>query len=103
MNRINIGIVQDLAMSGKSDGRHDDNNYFTSNQSFGFGYAFDVPRATKDVKNQATKMVKTEYLLMNGYTLVGNVGGTLGMFVGFSFIGAIEWILDGIKKLARAD
>ena len=90
-------------MSGKSDGRHDDNNYFTSNQSFGFGYAFDVPRATKDVKNQATKMVKTEYLLMNGYTLVGNVGGTLGMFVGFSFIGAIEWILDGIKKLARAD
>ena len=40
------------------------------------------------------KTVKTEYLVVSWMSLLGNVGGTLGMFVGFSVIGASEWCLD---------
>ena len=36
---------------------------------------------------------------MNEMSLIGNVGGTLGMFVGFSFIGTVEWILDVFSRL----
>ena len=44
------------------------------------------------------KIIKKEYLIMNEMSLVGNVGGTLGMFVGFSFIGTIEWLMDILSK-----
>ena len=27
-------------------------------------------------------------------TLVGNVGGTLGLFIGFSFLNISEWMID---------
>ena len=37
--------------------------------------------------------------IMNGMSLVGNVGGTLGMFISFSFLGATEWFFDYAKKL----
>ena len=30
--------------------------------------------------------------------LVGNVGGTLGMFIGFSFVGTSEWFMDLVGK-----
>ena len=36
------------------------------------------------------KMVWQEYYIMSGMTLVGIVGGTLGMFVGFSFIDSLS-------------
>lgn len=40
------------------------------------------------------KTVKREYLVMSTMSFVGNVGGTLGMFVGFSFLGVTGWIMD---------
>ena len=36
----------------------------------------------------------TEYLLHDGISTLGNVGGTLGLFIGFSFTGAISYILN---------
>ena len=39
------------------------------------------------------KTVKREYYIMSGLSFVGNIGGTLGMFVGFSFIGSAEWFM----------
>ena len=39
------------------------------------------------------KTVKTEYYIISGLSFVGNVGGTLGMFVGFSFIGVADWFM----------
>ena len=33
--------------------------------------------------------------------MVGNIGGTLGMFVGFSFIGALEWIIEVAYKARK--
>ena len=31
-------------------------------------------------------------------SLIGNVGGTLGMFVGFSILGATDWVLEWFQK-----
>ena len=40
------------------------------------------------------KYVKKEYLIISPMALVGNVGGILGLFVGFSFISAYESLMD---------
>ena len=40
------------------------------------------------------KIVKTQYLITSIMTLVGNVGGTLGLFIGFSFLNISEWMID---------
>ena len=56
-------------------------------------YDFEVPKATRDMLSRNPyKTLKTERLVTSGITLVGNVGGTLGMFVGFSFIATSEWL-----------
>ena len=61
----------------------------------GFDYRFALPAATRDVRSKKPfKKVKREYWLMPLSTLVGNVGGTLGMFVGFSFIGTSERLIS---------
>ena len=62
-------------------------------------FTFDSPRYTKNVRSvHPFKFVKTEYWVMSGMTLVGNVGGTLGMFIGFSFIGLSQWIMDLVNR-----
>ena len=67
-------------------------------QKFSFAYDFVPPESTNDVRSkQIFKKIKKEYLLTNEISLVGNVGGTLGMFVGFSFIGTSESILAIIQ------
>ena len=45
------------------------------------------------------KIVKKEYLIMNTITLVSNVGGMMGLFVGFSFLGLFEDIMEVVTKL----
>ena len=45
------------------------------------------------------KTVKTEYLIISTLSFVGNVGGTMGMFVGFSFIGTSEWFLASTQTI----
>ena len=63
---------------------------------------FDSPKHTKNVRSlQPFKFVKTEYWVMSGMTLVGNIGGTLGMFIGFSFIGFSQWIMDLVIGLSQ--
>ena len=44
------------------------------------------------------KTVHREYLLMTEMSLVGNVGGMLGLFVGFSFLGLSESIMDCMTR-----
>ena len=38
------------------------------------------------------KRVMREYWIVSTLSLVGTVGGTLGMFVGFSLMGTFEWL-----------
>ena len=42
------------------------------------------------------KTVKQEEWKFSTISFVGNVGGTIGMFIGFSFIGTYEWLLDTV-------
>ena len=43
----------------------------------------------------------TEYFVTTGLSLVGNVGGTLGMFIGFSFLGTAEWLLNVAEAVIK--
>ena len=43
--------------------------------------------------------VKTEYLIYDDIAMIGNVGGTLGLFVGFSFTGLISFLLNTIINI----
>ena len=44
------------------------------------------------------KFVMKEYFIVNAMSLVGNIGGTQGMFVGFSFITTSEWFLHALLE-----
>ena len=41
-------------------------------------------------------ILRTEYYLYDFISTLGNVGGTLGLFIGFSFSGTISYILNFI-------
>ena len=75
---------------------------FSSRKKFSFDYRFLQQKGIDDLRfKELFKTVKTEYLIMTFQTLIGNVGSALGMFLGFSFIGAYEWFLtDGSKLMA---
>ena len=47
------------------------------------------------------KTVKKEALIVSWVSLIGIVGGTLGLFVEFSFIGALEWVFGKISSLGK--
>ena len=42
-----------------------------------------------------------EYYVMSTEALVSNIGGFLGLFLGFSCLSIIEWILDNCKKYIK--
>ena len=44
------------------------------------------------------KKVFEEYIIMDGMSMIGVVGGTFGLFIGFSFIGIIEYIFSLFRK-----
>ena len=52
--------------------------------------------------NQVQKDIYKEYWTWTGITLVGNVGGHLGLFVGFSFTGTFAWMLSWVKKIGNS-
>ena len=51
--------------------------------------------SSKDVK------VQKEYLLYDITGFVGSIGGTLGLFIGFSFRDVIDMVLNNLKKLSH--
>ena len=72
------------------------------NKSFGFKYKFVMPKGSEILRfNKPFKFVKEEYLVTTGSSLVGNIGGTLGMFVGISFLGTLEWIIDAAYRARK--
>ena len=58
---------------------------YSCNNAIAFTYKFAKPGKV---------ILHTEYLLHDGISTLGNVGGTLGLFIGFSFTGAISYILN---------
>ena len=52
---------------------------------------------TKQVQIEVSK----EYKTLTAISLVGNIGGQLGLFVGFSCTGFIAWMLNLVPKTQR--
>ena len=46
-----------------------------------------------------TVMVYEEYLIYDTIGMIGSIGGTLGLFIGFSFTNAITFILNYLQNL----
>ena len=56
------------------------------NEQYALEMKFGAQDFTRDVRSlQVMKNVKTEYWTFSTIALVGSVGGTLGIFIGFSF------------------
>ena len=67
---------------------------------FFFNLRFVLPESTKNQRSlKPMKIVQREYLILTWMSLEGNVGGTLGMFVAFSFLGAMELFITSSSKL----
>ena len=43
--------------------------------------------------------VYTEYYVWTGVSLIGNVGGQLGLFIGFSFLGSWVWLMSKVHLI----
>ena len=50
-------------------------------------------------ENPGKVTLHTEYILYDLISMVGNVGGTLGLFIGFSFTGLIAFALQSFLKI----
>ena len=61
--------------------------YYYPNATFGLGYL---------LSNMAT--THEEYLIYDVVDMIGSVGGSLGMFTGFSFTGVISFLIILLKK-----
>ena len=74
----------------------------SSREPWSFEYHFVIPESSKDIRiMRPFKYVYKEYLIMSEISLIGNVGGTLGLFVGFSFLGTSEWLIEAFPRLLR--
>ena len=59
---------------------------------FTTGYIFDKSRWVRGLRSETVqKIIRKEYLINSFISLVGTIGGTLGMFVGLSIVGATQW------------
>ena len=62
-------------------------------------YYFGLQKTTKDVRSKKPfKIIKKEYIVNTWMSLVGAIGGTLGMFVGFSIIDTSEFLITAVSK-----
>ena len=72
----------------------------TSSNNFSFSYYFELPSSLRGLQPEKPfKTVNREYWIMTGMSLIGNVGGTLGMFIGFCFIATFEWLAEKMNRL----
>ena len=61
--------------------------------ALGYKFGFLSKHTWQERSAHSFKTVRREYLLNNLISLIGTVGGTLGMFVGFSFIATSDWLM----------
>ena len=70
------------------------------NNTFQFLLTLGEPKHSLGYRSsQVTKMIYTENLVVNEFTLLGNIGGQMGMLVGFSFSSFASWILGQLVHL----
>ena len=77
--------------------------YSTQQFVYSFEYAIESPKSSVGERKLVPyKVVRTEYLIWNGISLIAGIGGTLGPTIGFSFIGAVEWLSSLLKMLGES-
>ena len=64
------------------------------------GKAYDVSWENKFASDNVE--IHEEYVLMDLTGVIGGLGGTLGLFIGFSFRDIVAWILQGLQKLFQS-
>ena len=75
------------------------NGSYKAENSIFLEYYFETPDQGRDRRSdKPCKIVHQEYFIMPLVSFAGNVGGTLGMFIGFSFLGTSEWLMTIIKN-----
>ena len=63
---------------------------------------FELPDSTRGQMSKVPmKIIREEHYIISGLAFLGNVGGILGIFVGFSILGASEWITSVIESLHK--
>ena len=60
----------------------------------------DVKKIRFQYNLDRTMKVQEEYLIYDVVGLIGSVGGTFGMFIGFSFANIVSMILNQIQKFS---
>ena len=83
-------VTDIIDMSHFSDDFLWEHNWYNNKSHFFVHYSFDVPE---------TMTLREEYYTVPLLDLIGLVGGTLGMFIGFSFYGSISDILSFTESL----
>ena len=67
---------------------------------YSFSYTIESPEsAAGERKTEPFKLIRTSFYLWNDLTLLANVFGALGLTIGFSIIGAMEWLTDKLTAL----
>ena len=64
------------------------------------GNKYNVSWESKFASNKVE--IHEEYVLMDLTGVIGGLGGTLGLFIGFSFRDIVAWILQGLQKLFQS-
>ena len=68
-------------------------------QTVSFTYTVQSPQSSGGEKKlEPYKTVHTEFLIWSDQSLIANVAGVLGLTIGFSFIGTIEWFTGKLIK-----
>ena len=80
---------------------HDNESFYYYKDSLcAFEIQFMSLQSETDLRSlEPFKYVKMEQLNLNWMSLVGNVGGTLGMIIGFSFMVFFEWVSSDCVKM----
>ena len=79
-----------------------DVEFYENKGRYSFSYTIESPEsAAGERKTEPFKLVRTSFYLWNDLTLLANVFGALGLTIGFSIIGAMEWLTDKLTGLLR--
>ena len=74
--------------------------YQDQDDNIAFQYTIDSPQSSEGVRMQDPyKVLHMEYLIINELALIANIAGTLGLTIGFSFSGTIQWLTDVLPNV----
>ena len=72
----------------------------TNENQYSLDYVIESPESAAGKRmTEPFKLVRTEFFVWNGLTLLSNIFGAFGLTIGFSFMGAMEWLTDNLAAL----